>query len=489
MLTPTSPNSSPNSSPSSTANAFQNSLLHQTAPNLNAANLDLVNLDPSDSEVSGQSKSATILVIDDTPTNLEVLYDALSSVGYEVLVEMDGESGLQQVLDNPPDIILLDVMMPGIDGFETCRRLKADSRTVGIPVIFMTALSETESKVKGFDVGAVDYVTKPFQHEEVLARVKLHLQMCNMAKMLAAQNNLLKNFTDHLEEKVAERTAELQQAHVQLIQQEKLSSLGQLVAGVAHEINNPVNFIYGNCTPAQQYAEDLLSLLQVYQEDYPQPTARVKDIEFLADDMPKVLNSMKMGADRIREIVLSLRNFSRLDEADFKDVNIHEGIDNTLLILGHRLKRDGDNQEIQVIQEYGQIPAVTCFPGQMNQVFMNILSNGIDALREYDETRSPVEINNNPGKIWIRTKLIQSGWVSIQFMDNGPGIPESILQQLFNPFFTTKPVGKGTGLGLSISHQIIVERHNGRLWCDSVLGEGTKFTIEIPIHQEEPTSA
>lgn len=195
---------------------------------------------------------ATILVIDDTPTNLEVLYGALSSAGYEILVEMDGESGIEQAQNNPPDLILLDVMMPGIDGFETCHHLKANPATCDIPIIFMTALSETENKIKGLNAGAVDYITKPFQHEEVLARVKIHLQIRSMTTTLEEQNNLLKDFSTHLEAKIAERTTELQEAHAQLIQQERLSSLGQLIAGVAHEINNPINFIYGNCTSAKQ---------------------------------------------------------------------------------------------------------------------------------------------------------------------------------------------------------------------------------------------
>jgi two-component system, NtrC family, sensor kinase len=431
----------------------------------------------------------TILVIDDTPTNLEVLYGALSGAGYEILVEMDGESGIEQAQNNPPDLILLDVMMPGIDGFETCRRLKSNPVTQEIPIIFMTALAETESKVKGLNAGAVDYVTKPFQHEEVLARVKIHLQLRSMTRTLAEQNGLLKNFSAHLEEKVAERTHELQQVHVQLIQQERLSSLGQLVAGVAHEINNPVNFIYGNCAPAQRYVQDLLALVSLYQEEYPQATPKLQqkikeiDLEFLEKDLLKVISSMQMGADRIREIVLSLRNFSRLDEADFKEVNLHEGIDNTLMILHHRLKANAESAEIEIIKDYGQLPAISCFPGQLNQVFMNLIGNAIDALQEYNKTRSLEEQEANPSKIQIQTQIVHSNRVLIQISDNGIGIPDHVLNQLFDPFFTTKPVGKGTGLGLSISHQIVVEKHQGKIWCDSTPGEGAKFSIEIPIGQ------
>jgi signal transduction histidine kinase len=440
--------------------------------------------------VSGNS-GETILVIDDTPTNLEVLYSGLSSAGYEILVEMDGESGLEQAQNNQPDLILLDVMMPGIDGFETCHRLKANPLTCDIPVIFMTALSESESKVQGLNAGAVDYITKPFQHEEVLARVKIHLQIRSMTRTLSEQNHLLKSFSATLETKIAERTTELQQAHVQLIQQERLSSLGQLVAGVAHEINNPVNFIYGNCHPAKQYTQDLLELVKLYQEEYPESTSRIQekidevDLEFLANDLPKVVASMQMGADRIREIVSSLRNFSRLDEAEFKEVNLHEGIDNTLMILHHRCKATSEQSNIEVIKEYGAIPKVSCFPGQLNQVFMNVIGNAIDALQEHNEKRSEEEISNNPSKIWITTQSIGDDRVSVQIADNGTGIPDAVKHKLFDPFFTTKPVGKGTGLGLSISYQIVVEKHKGTIECDSTLGQGTRFTIVIPVEQAE----
>ncbi|MCU0567718.1 MAG: response regulator [Oculatellaceae cyanobacterium Prado106] len=427
------------------------------------------------------NSDGTILIIDDTPTNLEVLYSALSGEGYEVLVEMEGVSGIEQARNNLPDLILLDVMMPGIDGFETCRRLKADPMTQEIPVIFMTALSETENKVKGLNVGAVDYITKPFQHEEVMARVKVHLQIRRLTQQLETQNGQLQNAAADLEAKVAERTLELQMAHMQLLQQEKLSSLGQLVAGIAHEINNPINFIYGNCSPAQQYVQDLLDLVDCYQtvdlSSHPQIQEKIEDIDFdfVREDLPKVLDSMRMGADRIREIVLSLRNFSRLDEAEFKQADLHQGLDNTLMILHHRIKAKPDMPEIKVIKSYGELPSVNCYPGQLNQVFMNLLSNAIDALDESMEQNADLS-----PQIQIQTTVIESDWVSIQISDNGTGISTETLYKLFDPFFTTKPIGKGTGLG--ISHQIVVEKHGGRLTCTSELGKGSTFTIEIPIH-------
>jgi two-component system, NtrC family, sensor kinase len=285
-------------------------------------------------------------------------------------------------------------------------------------------------------------------------------------------------------EKLAQTLETLQQTQMRMIQSEKMSALGQLVAGVAHEINNPVNFIYGNLKYTQQYLQDLTQLLMVYEECYPDPNPKVQslmddlDLPYLLSDLPKMVSSMKMGADRIRDIVLSLRNFSRLDESELKAANIHEGIDNTLLILQHRLKSQDARPEITIVKHYGKFPDLECYAGQLNQVFMNILGNAIDALEDCWEKDA-----SRPLVITIETQKIEST-VTIRISDTGVGIPTDSLTRLFDPFYTTKPIGKGTGMGLSISYQVVVDRHRGRLTCESVPGTGTTFVISLPSQRD-----
>ncbi len=282
---------------------------------------------------------------------------------------------------------------------------------------------------------------------------------------------------------------ELKQTQSQLIQTEKMSSLGQLVAGVAHEINNPVNFIYGNLTHADTYTQDLLDLVELYHREYPTPTPAIAareeeiELEFLIEDLPKILASMKVGADRIRRIILSLRNFSRLDEAEIKDVDVRDGIQSTLTILQYRLKAKSDRPAIEVVGDYGEIPPIECYSGPLNQVFMNLLTNAIDALEEKMALARQTGQNAaiEPPKICIRTEKFGTNQIRIRISDNGLGISQDASQRMFDPFFTTKPVGKGTGLGLAISYQIVTEKHGGSIYCNSELGKGSTFSIELPV--------
>ncbi|WP_458648877.1 ATP-binding protein [Sivoneniella epilithica] len=368
---------------------------------------------------------------------------------------------------------------------------------------------------KSFDLWkeTVQFQSLPWLTCEVDAAIELQQAVVKavlyQAAELAKLNHALQRSEAQEREKAAQLAIALQQlqeAQTLLIHGEKMSSLGQLVAGIAHEINNPVNFIYGNLDHANQYTEGLLNILALYQTTVVEPNAAIQqaidevDLEFLKEDLPKLLKSMQVGSERIRNLVTSLRNFSRLDEAEMKSVDIHEGIDSTLLILGHRLKPYSDHPGIQLIKQYGELPLVSCYASQLNQVFMNLLANAIDELETRDRTRSMDDVKANPSTIHIATAVISrspssnhsstnglahsapADFVVIRIKDNGSGIPEEIQSRLFDPFFTTKPIGQGTGIGLAISHQITVEKHKGTLKCISQPGQGTEFIIEIPLH-------
>ena len=282
---------------------------------------------------------------------------------------------------------------------------------------------------------------------------------------------------------------ELKKTQAKLIQNEKMSSLGQIVAGVAHEINNPVSFIHCNLKYIEQYSQVILHLIELYHQYFPEPPAEIQteldaiDIEFLKEDYTKILHSMNVGTTRIKDIVLSLRNFSRLDQSEFKAVDIHEGIDSTLLILSHRLKATSIRPEILLIKDYEALPKIECYAGQLNQAFMNILANAIDAIDELSVKQKLEQNELNSSRITIRTSMVDQ-FIEIAIADSGGGIPEAIQPQIFNPFFTTKPIGKGTGMGLSISYQIICDQHHGQLNFSSIPGKPTEFAILIPIEQK-----
>ena len=367
------------------------------------------------------------------------------------------------------------------------------TKTITLPIINLTHIAEETTRDSNFNLQA-PVITEDeigilaISLNQLIIRVNFLLKEQEKAQEQLELANL------NLEKKVQERTEklattlkELQYTQAQLIQKEKMSSLGQLVAGIAHEINNPVNFIHGNPDYTKDYLQDLLSLVELYQIEYPNPTEAIEEemenieLEFLQEDLPNILYSMQTGSERIREIVKSLRTFSRLDEADYKKVDIHESIESTLMILQSRLKAKPERCEITVIKNYEKLPFVECYAGQLNQVFLNLLFNAIDVLEEKIK-----KSNNSPflaPQISISTKILDSQLIAIHIADNGLGMTEEIRENIFNPFFTTKPVGQGTGLGLAVSYQIVVDKHHGELKCSSTPGEGTEFVIEIPARQ------
>lgn len=386
------------------------------------------------------------------------IYLKLSSSDWPCLEALNGQEFILSSINAPIDPNLGPVL--GIDEFILCLVQSTNNAPQ-----YLIVLGNTARRAKLFS-----RVTNEADYLVVLSNLLAQISG-------AIGQALLYQATCDQSETLQATISKLQTTQSQLIQTEKMSSLGQLVAGIAHEVNNPVNFISGNLNYANIYTNNLFKLISAYQQSHPDPTASVQtileeiDFDFLQTDFPQVISSMQIGANRIREIVLSLRNFSRMDESEFKDVNIHEGIDSTLLILQHRLKATHERPMIMLAKEYADLPLIECAAGLVNQVFMNLISNAIDAM---EGTVKPPEIK-------ICTSTEKNG-ISIKIIDNGPGIPEHLRHRLFDPFFTTKPVGKGTGLGLSISYQIITEKHAGKLECHSTIGQGTEFWIWLPLN-------
>jgi signal transduction histidine kinase len=369
------------------------------------------------------------------------------------------------------DVVLLDLSLPDSFGLNTVKKLQTS--VPNIPIIVLTGVDNHALALQSMATGIQDYLVKGQISAPLLER----------AIRYAIER---KKAEAHIRQAL-ERERELNQ--LKLIHREKMASLGKHVANVAHEITNPVNFIFANLTHVNNYIGDLLALIHLYQQGYTHSAPEIQDkieeidLDFLREDLPQMLSSMKLGAERICELVQTLRNFSRLDTTQIRAVNIHEEIDSTLLILRDRLKENSGRPAIQVIKEYGSLPLVECYGGQLNQVFMNIISNAIDALLQLDEHGSKQGVKNYLPTITICTQVLNSHWVRISIKDNGPGMTEAVREQLFDPFFTTKEIGKGTGLGLSISYQIVTEEHAGHLQCISVPGEGAEFILEIPIKQ------
>ncbi|NEQ99890.1 MAG: hybrid sensor histidine kinase/response regulator [Cyanothece sp. SIO2G6] len=420
-----------------------------------------------------------ILVVDDTPANLEVITATLVTKNYDISAVISGKRALKQLQHSRPALILLDIQMPDMDGFETCQRIKANPETADIPIIFLTALSDTDSIIKGFSLGAVDYIIKPFRAEELLSRVQTHLKL-----------HLL---TEQLEEQVEHRTAELSTALEQvhrskllLIQQEKMSALGSLVAEVAHEVNNPVGFINGSINSAKTYFQDFLAYLKLYQQCHPptDPALRYKaeelELDYLLADFPVMLDSMQTACDRISQITTKLRTFARTDTAKVK-TDLNDSLDSSLLMLKYRLKANTLRPAIEIVKQYSPLPAISCFPNQLNQVFINILANAIDV---FDETAAQLSFKALESKsqvITLQTKgLDDSQMIQVSISNNGIGMTPDTKAKVFDYLFTTKEVGKGTGLGLAIAHQIVTETHAGEITVESAPEQGTEFIIRLP---------
>ncbi len=450
---------------------------------------------------------AKILVVDDE-TDLELLVTQkfrkkIRNQEYQFIFAHNGVEALTQLQDVPDiDIVLSDINMPEMDGLTLIAKINYIYPS--IKTVIISAYGDIEKIRNAMNMGAFDFLTKPidFQDLEITINKTLHhvqqiKENIRLREEKEAELQKSEAYAREQAQHLQEVLEQLQKSQIQLIQSEKLSSLGQMVGGIAHEINNPINFISANIAYIQNYIHDLLKAINLYQQNCHNPNPELQsfieeiDLNFISEDSLRVLSSMKVGVDRISTIVKTLKNFSRLDEAEIKPVDLHKGIDSTLLLLQHRLNAEIAGGKIQVIQEYSKLPLVECYPGQLNQVFMNIISNAIDAVihcvaKQNKEERVDIEgdLSWIPS-ISIRTQFIYPNLVTIEIADNGIGMTEAIKKSLFDPFFTTKSVGQGTGLGLSISYHIVVENHQGILDYESELGKGTKFFIKIPICQSD----
>ena len=435
------------------------------------------------------------MVVDNEYRNANLMLDLLKLSGFNVIVVEDGESAIEKVKNVLPDLILLDIIMPGIDGFEVCRYLQASEKTRNIPVIFMTSLSESTEKIKGLNLGAVDYVVKPFKTEELLSRINIHLRLQKEITELTAAEIELQKSASELEDKVQAKTVELSQsleelkaAQLQLIQSEKMSNIGALVAGIAHELNNPVSIVVGNVKLAETYLTAIINHMKLYQKEFPNPGLIIEkdmeemDIDFLIEELPKILFSVKKASNRISEISVSLRSFARADSTSKVAFNINEGIDNALIILQHRLKANNQRPAIKIVKNYESLPQINCYPNTLNQVFMNLLVNAIDSLEEYNykKLKTYQEILQNPNRITITTSIIESYGVEIKIAHNGLGILENLKDKLYEAFENANTNNKISNLGLSMSYLIIVNKHGGELECNSLPEKGTEFVIKLP---------
>jgi two-component system, NtrC family, sensor kinase len=406
---------------------------------------------------SADKKNMSILIVDDEPRNIQLLGNVLRDEAYQIEFATSGEEALEWVDNKKFDLVLLDIMMPGMDGIEVCRKIKANEKNRLLPIIFLTAKTDEGSVIKGFKVGAIDYIAKPFNIYELLARVETHLNLKHEQNKLKAANH-----------KLEAQHKKLKDTQTQLIQSEKMASLGILVAGIAHEINNPANFVSVGSKNLKKYTDELKNFIfQLAGDDMTSNIEEALNEKFLP--LFNNLDAMNEGTQRIKNIVKDLRTFSRLEEDEQKKVSVIEGLNATLPLAGATYKR-----EVTFITDFSVDPVIECWPAQLNQVFLNLIINGCQAIIEKKKTDPSLE-----GKLVIST-FIQDQQLAIRFSDNGCGMAEESKEQIFDPFFTTKKVGEGTGLGLSISFGII-EKHKGSLIVESSSLKGTSILLILPI--------
>jgi DNA-binding response OmpR family regulator len=445
----------------------------------------------TDSSAPATSTSANskinILIVDDTPDNIRFLSDLLLHYGYSTRKAINGEMALTTVAVRLPDLILLDISMPGMDGYEVCQRLKANPATEAIPVIFLSAFDDVTDKVKAFQAGGVDYITKPFQFEEVLARIQNQLMIQQLQQKLKAQNTQLQ-----------QALSQLQATQAELLQKQQMASLGQLIAGVTTEIHNPINFIYGNMSHARDYAQSLLEALQLYQQRH-QSDAEMEhvlddlDVPFIAEDLPKLLDSLQVGAERIQHIARSLRVFCHLDAAAVKAVDLHEGLESSLIILQHRLRARTDRPEIAITKQYGDLPLVECYARQINQVFLNLISY---VLNQFDASRPGPTAPN----LTITTAALDAMTVQVQITGRGcmitPACDRADLLSLADamtqsstatlPSVDAQHANTLAMLDLISSYKIITEQHQGSFSCSMPCDGTIQMVFHLPTRLATP---
>ena len=406
-----------------------------------------------------------ILTIADAMT-FEVVQQLLSGEAHQVRVAPDLQQGLDLARQMSPDLIICDGTSPEIEWLDVCRLLNADRELAAVYVILLAAPDQFDAEK--LDVLVDDFVLKPIVKQELLGRVRGGLRSRELRAQLGRSQQAL------------------QQSHHRILQSEKMSNLGDLVSGIAHEINNPITFIYSNLTHVQTYALDLIELLRMYQKQLVNPSQEIlqkeqdMDVDFVLDDLLKIVSSMRTGSDRIRQIILSVQEFSRSDQSGWQLFDVSDGLENTLLLLQHRLPAREGRRDIKVVKEYGNLPQIECYAGQLNQAFLNIINYAIDALEESSQELNESEAIKFKPVIWIRTQVIGGQRISIEIADNGRAMNEEIIAQIFDQFFVEKPTTEARGLGLAISYGIIVEQHKGELKCFFEPGKGSQFRIELP---------